>query len=285
MKATELLSSLLEKAGIDTSDDRLKDILAVQIDIPDEFANKLNTELMSKAAAKSLVKNEVINDFTKGIHINIEKHFEDMGIEKSEIDEIFKEKATGKVVMAAFKKLAEIKDKSANSTDKEKTLREEIKTLNTSLADYKEKYVPKTEVDKIQSEWELEKFERGIEGQFLGKKWSKHFPEDMRTTLAKVALEKKLAELGAKAIPVGKDIKIVKSDDLASDYFDKSNKLVTFASLADEIMAANKFLEMSPDGGTSTTTTVTAISSGETNQKSLTKSQSLIKDLLKNQTE
>ncbi len=285
MKATELLSSLFEKAGIDTTDASLKDILAVQVDIPDEFANKLNTELMSKAAAKSLVKNEVINDFTKGIHINIEKYFEDQGLPKEEIDEVFKEKATGKVVMAAFKKLSEIKDKSVTSTDKEKTLREEIKTLNTSLADYKEKYVPKTDLEKIQTEWEQDKFERGIEGQFLGKKWSKHFPEDMRTTLAKVALDKKLAELGAKAISVGKEIKIVKSDDLASDYFDKSNKLVTFASLADEIMSSNKFLEMSPEGGTSTQQTVTATSGGEANQKSLTKSQSLIKDLLKNQTE
>lgn len=291
MKATELFSQLLEKAGYDVQDDKLKDFFLKGIDIPDDVATEINTKLMTIEAAKPLLKNNIISDFSKGWMQNVNAELESHGIEKSEIDAVFKEngkeRATGKIIIEAMKKVAEIKDKAnVSGSDKEKALREELKTLNASIADYKEKFVPKTDVDNIRNEWNNEKYERAIEGNFLSKKWSDNYPADVRATLSKTFLDKKLNELGAKAVMVGNEVKIVKADDLASDYFDKSNKLVTFASLADEIMSVNKFLAVSPEGGQSTQQTVIANNSGVSNlNKKLNPTLSLLQKSLQAQQE
>jgi len=291
MKATELFSQLLEKAGYDVQDDKLKDFFLKGIDIPDDVATEINTKLMTIEAAKPLLKNTIISDFSKGWMQNVNAELESHGIEKSEIDAVFKEngkeRATGKIIIEAMKKVAEIKDKAnVSGSDKEKALREELKTLNASIADYKDKFVPKTEVENVRNEWNNEKFERAIEGNFLSKKWSENYAPEVRTTLSKTFLDKKLNELGAKAVMVGNEVKIVKADDLSSDYFDKSNKLVTFASLADEIMSVNKFLAVSPEGNPSTHNPVIANNGGvSTLNKKLNPTLSLLQKSLQAQQE
>jgi len=283
MKAGILLSNLLEKVGVDVTDEKLKDVLGIQIDLPEDFATKLDTELMGKDAAKAHFKNEIINDFTKGVYINIEKALEEQGLEKAERDEVFKDKSLGKVVMAYGAKLKETADKSASNSDKEKALREEVKKLNESLADYKEKFVPKEEVEKVNSAWDAERYSMAMDNHFLSKKWSDKFPESVRSTLAKTVLEAKLAEMGAKAVVVDKKLKIVKADDIQSEYFDKSNKLVTFESLADDIMTSNKFLALSTESTSTNTSVHTASGGGNNLPKKLTTVQEQLRESLKDQ--
>lgn len=288
MKATTLLSELMEKAGIDTSDAKLKDILAVQVDIPDEFAKELSEKLMTLDAAKPLLKNGIISDFSKGFLKNIDERLQAEGIEKSEIDSVFNEngkpKSTGKVILSAMEKIAEAKEKvNPANPDKEKLQKEEIVKLNKQLSEMKEGYVPKADIDKVRADWDGDKYERAIESHFLPKKWSDNYPVEVRPTLVKTFLEKELAAMGAKAVMNGKDVKIVKADDLTSDYFDSSNKLVTFASLADKIMSANKFLAVSTETS-STSTTVVANSGSESNlPKKLTAAQKALNDSIKDQ--
>src|SRR6266513_2363286 len=142
MKAGLLISNLLEKVGVDITDEKLKDILGVQIDIPEDFATKLDTELMGKDAAKAAFKNDIINDFTKGVYINIEKDLEAQGLTKEERDEVFKDKSLGKVVKAYGTKTKELAEKAnVPNTEKEKKYKDEVVALNAQLADMKEKYV------------------------------------------------------------------------------------------------------------------------------------------------
>lgn len=282
MKAGLVISNLLEKAGVDVSDEKLKDIFAVTTDIPEEFATKLDTLLMTKEAAMPLVKNDVINNYTKGVFINVEEDLKTAGLSKEEIDEVFSEKAFGKVVRKALTKVGEVKEKSGTNTDKDKLQKEQIVKLNKELSEMKEGYVPKSDIDKVRADWDGEKYERAIENSFLSKKWSDNYPVEVRPTLARTFLDKELAAMGAKAIMNGKEVKIVKADDLTSDYFDKSNKLVTFASLADNIMSTNKFLAVSTEA-TSTKTTVTSASAGETKSKKLNTTLSLLDQSIQDQ--
>lgn len=278
MKAGLLISKLLEKTGVDIADEKFKDIFAVSVELPEEYATKLDTELMDKKAAKAMFKNENINEFTTGVYINIDKHLEEMGLTKEERDEVFKEKALGKVVKAYASKIKDITEKAnPANTDKEKTLREEVKTLNTQLAEYKDKYVPKEEVEKVQSSWDADKYQMAIESEFMPKKWSDNFTPEVRPALIKTVLDKKLNEMGAKVVVVDGKAKIVKAEDIQSDYFDKSNKIVTFASLADELMLTNKFLAVSTQTS-STSTTVTPDQGGKTNSKKLNHTLSSLLD-------
>lgn len=286
MKIGIAISNLLEKAGVDVSDEKLKDVFAVTTELPEEFAAKLDTLLMTKEAAMPLVKNDVINNYTKGVFINVEEDLKTAGLSKEEIDEVFSEKAFGKVVRKAFTKIAEVKEKSAtlSSSDKEKLQKEEIVKLNQQLSEMKVGFVPKSEIEKIRSDWDGEKYNNEVDRHFISKKWSDNYPLEVRSTLAKTFLDKELAALGAKAVMGEKGVKIVKADDLSSDYFDNSNKLVTFESLADKIMLSNKLLAVSQESQ-SITTTATGNSPGGTTSKKFTTTQNLVRDLLKNASE
>jgi hypothetical protein len=95
MKLGTLLTSLAKKSGVDTTQKEFIDLLAIDVDIPDAVANKIDQDLMGLNAAKvhpeiqkeyRRVKTEALN----GVDTKITDILTELGI--TEADDVVNEK-------------------------------------------------------------------------------------------------------------------------------------------------------------------------------------------------
>lgn len=264
MKLSQLISNLLEKAGIDVTAEALKPVLSITTDIPDDISGKLESELITKEAAKSNVdlKNHFVGQYIKGAVKQAKESIISVGVDEEVVNKIFapdsKESFTKQIQEGLKAAEDHFKKTPDKNKDSEKTFKEEIEKLQKQLSE------EKTNSAKLLSEkdkqYESERINDNILSTFLTKSWSKHYPEDVRADLAMTKLKK---EMEAKGISVirdadGKTLKLVQTKNPEMDYFDSSNKKVTFTQLVDDIMSTNKFSAVSGDEPAATTSQVIA---------------------------
>lgn len=253
----EFIAQQLESAGIDITTDEVKPLLGITVAMPEGYTDKVRSALMPIDAAKSNkdVKNHILNQFIRGVDQSINSKLEGLGLSKEQIDEIYKSEEgknlTGRMELM-LEKIDNIHKEAAKASGKkpseeieafkrnEQALRDEIQKIKNDWAN---------ETQTLRSTFENEKINDAKAREFLGKKWSENYPENIRMDLANIALNKKLEEAGAKVVLDGGKLKLVPVDNPEADYFDKSNKKVSFTEFTDALMSENKFTAVTPPGG------------------------------------
>lgn len=262
----ELIDDLAKKAGLSGDHEGLKAIInaSTGIAIDSEIEQALTSNLLSIQAAKSnvAVKNHHISHFAKSIDEMLDKRLQKLGFSEEDMNPIFEEKSTGKRVDMTIEKMVKKMEsleasqkKSGKDGDKdlEKTYKDQIEKLNNEMNSLRETHLKDIDNERgAHSDYVKNSI---IESEFLKHKWSENFTPDLRKDLSKIALEKELNKMGAKIVKDEKgELKLVQVANPELEYFDSTNKKITFTELVPHIMATNKFIAVSAstDPGTST---------------------------------
>lgn len=256
-KIGELILDLGEKLGYDATDPMFKDLLTLTTEVPKPLADAIDQQLYTEAAAiaNRTIKTKLIEPFAQQNDEVLSTGLAAAGFTKERIDEIFAEnKGYTARAKAALKELStKIKEATDNKpvAAEDKVKDDQIKTLNAELATFKETHIPKTDLETT-----VQKYESEIESSLFAQavsslNWSENFDPSIREVAARAALQAKLDEMGAAMVKDGKSFKLVQKENKVSDYFDTSNKLVTFGELLNKVAIEKKFLAAS---GSSQTT-------------------------------
>jgi hypothetical protein len=253
-KAGDVFKSLAQKAGIKIDDETLKKILAIQdfsnMDVPDEFANPLERNLLTEdsAAVHSKVRTKIIGEAFSGIDGELGKWVDDGGFE---FDDDFKtqfksiEKNTNEKLRRLKEGVTKLMEKKGKGTKADDAaLQKEIDRLNGEAGKIKSSYDEK--IQQIQQQHQTEKLDWNLQSTLAGKPLPKNgLPHDVNILTAKTLVNNEMAKnglfiaLGDNGLPVLKQ----KKDGSDMDYF-VDNKKVDYASFVDGVLAQNKFLHL-----------------------------------------
>lgn len=293
MKIGELIYNAAIKNGIAIDHAGLKAILALTTEVDKDIETAVEG-LMSIDGAKNngKLKAHFISQFADGQDKRLYERLEALGLPKDQLDPIKTEFDSRKKVDLAIDKLQDMikeakaaaKKDGGNADEDVKKYKDEIKKLNDSLADIKNQSLAKEK--ELSDKFELERISSLQESAFDKFAWSKHYDQSVRGPLSRIALNEELTKIGATVVrDANGKLKLVQSKDTSMDYFDSSNKSITFDELADRIMTDKKFKAVSPDPNEGGGQGIPPIQSGQGangggagNQKS--QSTNLVKDLL-----
>ena len=250
MKLGDFLNNLAKKVGKE-NDPAVIAILSnsdlANRDIADEFANSVDTGLMSLDAAKN--NPQVLNHFKPIILKAADDKFALLAEEFGAADEIGAEKSTYKKFDILKAKIdAKIQDLAAKqkgaNPEKEAQLTAQIQQLQTQLAGITESKTK--EIEKLTSKHAGEITNMLFSQALSGKKYAnKDLPVEVNTLTAKTLLEAKIKESGAIIVNDGGILKLKQASNPTMDYLDASFKQVTFSDFTDKVLAENKLLEVS----------------------------------------
>jgi len=167
---------------------------------------------------------------------------------------------------ALFKEaIKALKDSGKKDGEDETEAKKQLKALNEKLAEYQESYVPKSELEGLKNSYEQQILDRGIYARFAGQQWTEAIMPEFRGVVAKAALEKELAAMGAKLVYSNGEEKLVQAADPTLDFL-LNHQPVSLDSLVGTVMTKNKFTEVSqPKPNNSGVKTVEPSNSGPNN--------------------
>lgn len=242
-----VIADLLEKVGKDPNGEEYKAILGIQSEIPEETVSAINGLMTEQAAKNNLsIKNHFIHSAYNPLDNEIHNQADLFELSDEDKDLLKSEKSTGKKQKLLFNMLQnKLKEKVKDKDPDSGKFKTEIENLRKQLSEKETEFNSKlSEKDSYHKNYVLGS---KIESEFSKHPWSENYAPEMRSDLAKIALNKYLSSNGAKlALDEQNNLKIVKADNEELEYFDNSNKKVTFTELAAKLMADNKFLRVSP---------------------------------------
>lgn len=254
MKLGDFLNTLAKKAGKE-NDPALVAILSsselANREISDEFANYLDTNLMSLDGAKN--NPAILNHFKPVVLKALDDQYSILGEELGISDVISAEKSTYKKldlikakVNETITGLREKQGKGANA-EKEAQLAAQIQQLQGQLAKLTDDR--KSEVDTLKSQHASAMTDMQVRFALTGKKYAnKDLPAEVNTLTAKTLLETKLKEVGAILVNDNGTLKLKQAANPDMDYVDSGFKTIAFNDFTDKLLADNKLLEVSGGG-------------------------------------
>jgi len=254
MKLGDFLNTIGEKAG-KKNDPALIALLSnpalANIEIADDFANSIDTSLMSLDGAKNNVA--VLNHFKPIILKAADDKFALLGEKFGFSDEVAAEKSTYKkfdlLESKIEAKIAELEKKQGKTSDpaKEAEYTRQIQELQSklgALTDQKTK-----DLEKLTTKHESQMMDMLVKFNLTGKKYAnKDLPSEVNVLTAKTLLEAKMKEAGAILVNDGGMLKLKQSANPTMDYVDAGFKQVSFTDFTDKTLADSKLLEVSGGG-------------------------------------
>lgn len=257
-KLGEVMADLIKKTGMQHTDANFKEIIALTTPVTEEaeqglFSLMNASEAESWAKGNTNIKNHYTAQAYNGWDDKIFKTADKMGISDEDKDLLRAEKSTGKRQdlltdildrkIAEAKKNAEAAGKN-NNADAELKWKQEFDKLNSSTSKIKDDYeLALKRKDDDHYNW---KKEAKWDSVLAPQKWSDNLGSDIRIPVGKLAIEKKMSEIGAMAIlDENGEFKLVKKEDNSMPYFDSSNKNPKFTEFATKILDENKLLAVS----------------------------------------
>lgn len=246
MKVSEIIHAQAERVGFDP--EKLKEIVsnpALQIEVPNEFVNAMNTGLLTISEAK--INGEIKKHFTGGALRSIDVTIEEMMDEYQLPDDV---KGTIKSDPSSYSKLklftkalSDLKDQHASAAggDKKKLV-DQINDMNGQISALKTQMA--TELSATENKW-LNKFmDTSITSHFEKYDYAmEHVPGNIQAMTARQLMEQKLAEKGGKVKYNDGKIALVSATDDALP-FTIDNKPVEFNAFADSIVFDNKLAKV-----------------------------------------
>lgn len=257
VKTGVLLEKLFKKAGVDTNIEELKPLFAIDTDIADEYANKVDTSLLTLEAAKG---NPEINRMLRKSHFDTVDQKLDEIIKESGItvDENYAKEPNTLVKIATLSKaLIDAGKKKAEATNKEgvhETLKKQAEEFATKEAQYQKQLkeisdsvlAKETEFKSIR-ENDLTDFE--VSKILLGKDYifPKELDSNVKVQTAYGTIKNELAKKGL-VLKRGEGGQLVITDkDGNPGYDDRHNKITDTNSFIDGVLAQNKLLKINDD--------------------------------------
>jgi hypothetical protein len=243
MQIGTLLANLAKKSGIDATDPKLAAALSIQSEIPDEFANKIETELLTVEAAKS--HNDVYSHI-KGKELTqyetaVKKLLDGLGLDDDAKALITGEQKSGAKFQIIQDKINELIAAKVQAPKGEKAeLQKEIEKLQADLRTVKESETKQIEALNATHAEEL-KNERLY--NLLSTKtyvFPKEMPIHLQVETARNTVNAALATKGFKIISENGQPKLVKLD--GSKPFDEKHVEMQLQPFIDGTLAANGLL-------------------------------------------
>jgi hypothetical protein len=257
MLITEYFVQLCEKAGVDTKDTQLIDLLSksdlAKVQVADELVEKINKNILTKDEAKNSpeLKKHFYGNALDPINKKLNAFFDEYQFDDATKAEILSDTSTYTQFEKTVKKIAELKEKQSNSGNKgEKAdLEKKINELAAELSKVaKQKEDEKTAaVNEVTNRYENQFLEMNIDSVIGSKNLPGQFSKEIEIKIAKEFVNKKLAEKGAVLKNIDGKLRLVSKDDEKLFIFD-AGKEISFDSLTEMALAENKFLKVS--GGT-----------------------------------
>lgn len=249
MKTGSVLSNIFKKAGIDITDAKFAEILAIGTEIPDETATAIETTLMSLEAAKNnpTLKSHYFAQALNGTDSEIERIMTEIGLEDVDKATLKAETSTMKRVGLLTNKVKELEAKKAGaekSVDK-KAINEEINGLNTKIKDLEK--ISDQRVNEATSKGNQKLLGALLKTQYSAINYAnKELPN---VDLMDLKTKEALVRDGAIIILDEKDEPTLKrASDPTLDWHTTANEKVSVADYIKGIAASNKLIAVSNGG-------------------------------------
>lgn len=226
MKTIDFLKTALIRAGIefDPTDD-------LSADLPEGSEEKLKL-LMNAQLAKSdrAIKSHYFQLFAKQTEEKIDKIVADSGVELNLLDENGKRKPVNEqieLVLTTLEAKAKTTDKTAN--EKEIEFQNRIAELSKSLNDSKLNH--DNEKKQLIESYSHKAIQQQIELSLSGLNYKSEIPEEDRIALAKLRLDRHLADIKAKIKEDNGKLKLVQIDNPELEYYDSNGQKIDYSEV------------------------------------------------------
>jgi hypothetical protein len=255
MKLGDFLNTLAGKTGkTEEIKSLLNNAVLASIEMDDVLANDINSALLTLDGAKNnqALKTHFSTLALNGVDAEILSAIEALGFDDAVKTELLGEKNT---YQKHRKLTAKIKDtvealKAATQKDDSKAIEKytaAINKLQGELAGVKESHVPKSELESLKKQHESELMNFIIKNTLSTKKYANEaVSSEVNVKLANVILNEALSEKGAVIVKdeAGR-LKLMRASDPALEFYDGSNKAVSFNDFVDKTLAEAKLLAVS----------------------------------------
>lgn len=255
MKLNALLTDFGKKVGFDLTNDKLKDILAAEIDVPDELAEAMQKGLMTEDAAKNnpKIKAALRAEVYNGIDSDIEALLDELGVDETVGKSVKEQKKTVdklKSLATHYKAEAEKAGKKGNTADAE-ALRKQVDDLNKQIKTIQGDSQKTIDQLKADNENNFTDFE--VQALLGTKQYA--LPDQMKPTekvkTAHAIMKDELAAKGLKLVRENGQLLLRKAD--GTEYYDDKNNKVDLTNFLDGALAQRGLLKQSdpaqPGGG------------------------------------
>jgi hypothetical protein len=246
MKLGDFLNNMASKVG-KQNDKAIIDLLSrtdiSQIDVADEVANIMVSELMSLDGAKnnSAIKSHFIAEALNGVDAELSTTVNELGLDAN----IFRDnKNTYEKVRKLRETIKDLQEQKSDAKGKEKAeLQKTINELNDKLAQMIDGH--KKELEETKSQYEGQMLNHLMFSSLKGKNYAnKDMPADTSAKIAQVLITDELAKLGVKTVNDGGVLRLKRTKD-DTEYFDDNHKQVTYDDFVTKVLADNKLLAVS----------------------------------------
>jgi uncharacterized small protein (DUF1192 family) len=252
MELKKLFETLAKRAGVDTESAEFTAALSQvgEASIDDTIAHSMEAELLNRDLAKSDFK--LKTHFTalalNGVDSEIESVMNELLSDNDDArSELLGIKSTPKRAAALAKKIKELeaeRNKADNKGDdgKAKKAQEEIDRLINDFKVKEEKYLSDLSAKEREKQEAISNFKEEL--FFSGLKFANDYDLETNQTIARIKINKALAEKGAKKIfnfNTGK-FEIKRADDESLDYLDERNNKTSFEDFAKGVLTQEKIL-------------------------------------------
>jgi hypothetical protein len=246
MKIGDFLNKMASKVG-KQNDKAIIDLLnrteISQIEIADDVANAMVSELMSFDGAKnnSTIKSHFLAEALNGVDAELATTVNELGLDA----DIFKDnKNTYEKVRKLRETIKDLQEQKSDAKGKEKAeLQKTINELNEKLAQMIEGH--KKELEETKSQYEGQMLNHLMFSSLKGKNYAnKDMPADTSAKIAQVLITDELAKLGVKTVNDSGILRLKRTKD-DTEYFDDNHKQVTYDDFVTKVLADNKLLAVS----------------------------------------
>lgn len=250
MNLGDFLNNMAAKAGMQ-NDPALVDLLSsselANTHIADEFANALDSSLMSLDGAKN--NRDLLNHYKPIVLKAADEKLAILGEEYGIASEMQAEQSTYKKIdllknrFAA--KIAELESKAGKGAQNEETAKlvKQIEGLQKQIVEVQT--AKETELAQLREQHAKQQLDMLVNIELNGKRYANQDLGDTNITIGRALVEKALKEQNAVLVNEGGVLKLKQADNPQLDYVDSGFKPVTFGDFTNRVLAEKHLLEVS----------------------------------------
>lgn len=250
MKLGDFLNTLAAKTGMQ-NDPALVDLLSsselANTHIADEFANALDSSLMSLEGAKN--NRDLLNHYKPIILKAADEKFAILAEKYGIVNEMQGEQSTYKKIdilenrLAA--KMAELESRAGKGAQSEETAKlvKQIENLQKQIIEVQT--AKDTELAQLREQHTKQQLDMLVNIELNGKRYANQDLGDTNITIGRALVEKALKEQNAVLVNDGGVLKLKQADNPQLDYVDSGFKPVTFGDFTNRVLAEKHLLEVS----------------------------------------
>lgn len=250
MNLGDFLNTLAAKSGMQ-NDPALVDLLSnselANQHVSDEFANALDSSLMSLEGAKN--NRDLLNHYKPIILKAADEKFAILAEKYGIVNEMQGEQSTYKKIdilenrLAA--KMAELESKAGKGAQSEETAKlvKQIENLQKQIIEVQA--AKDTELAQLREQHTKQQLDMLVNIELNGKRYANQDLGDTNITIGRALVEKALKEQNAVLVNEGGVLKLKQADNPQLDYVDSGFKPVTFGDFTNRVLAEKHLLEVS----------------------------------------